>query len=171
MPRGRHRAETQSETQVERNWAQICTRKGERERRRKKKKKDRLGRRVCACVFHQPLKRWPVPPGRNSWRGHEYTSCGICTSGSGRHCSHTTDTYRNTQTHMCTRWVRANKKNKKHSAVKEGQRVCQSGGKCHAGNEFRSQVGTCCCCALAIGTVSSSCWAKFSLHIFSTAIY
>lgn len=45
----------------------------------------------------------------------------------------------------------------KGNAVKERQRVCQSGGKCHRGNEFRSQVGTCCCCALAVGTVPNSC--------------
>ncbi len=44
-------------------------------------------------------------------------------------------------------------------------------GKCHRGNEFRSQVGTRCCCALVVGTVPNSCWAKISLHIFSTAIY
>lgn len=46
---------------------------------------------------------------------------------------------------------------KRQRSQGERQRVCQSGGKCHRGNEFRSQVGTCCCCALAVGTVPNSC--------------
>lgn len=44
-------------------------------------------------------------------------------------------------------------------------------GKCHRGNECRSQVGTCCSCALVFGTVPNKCWAKFFLYIFSTATY
>lgn len=44
-------------------------------------------------------------------------------------------------------------------------------GKCHRGNEFRSRVGTCCSCALVVGTGPDRCWAKFSLHIFTTAMY
>lgn len=43
-------------------------------------------------------------------------------------------------------------------------------GKRHGGNEFRSRVGTCCSCALVVGTGPDRCWAKFSLHIFTIAM-
>lgn len=153
MPRGWHRAETQCRRQVERNQVQICTRKGERERG-----KDGLGyKSVCLCMCAPPTSEALTRPSwkeqlEGSWVHklrylHQWHRKALFT--------HDRHLQEHTNTHMHTHWVKGGKK--KNSAVKEGQRVCQSRGKCHIGNEIMSQVGTCCCCALVVGTVPNSC--------------
>lgn len=83
--------------------------------------------------------------------------------------------------HKHTQTQRVRVKKRRHSQgecvyVRVSVCVCVSlpkRGKCHRGNEFRSQVGTCCCCALAVGTVPNG-WLLgpvLSLHIFPSAVH
>lgn len=79
----------------------------------------------------------------------------------------THDRHLHTHTHTRAWGVRERKKT---ALSRRGSEFAKLGGKCHRGNELRSRVGTCCSCALVVGTEPHGRWAKFSLHIFTTAV-
>lgn len=103
---------------------------------------------------HRPQRRSRGPPERNSWTGRGCTGCGTCTSGSGRHCSHRTDTYTHIYIHTHT-----------ESAQSERKPVCQTATEEMSSDPKWAPAVPVPLCSAPSLTV---CSAKFFLHTFYT---